>query len=801
MPRYIASRLLVAAAMVLLATLVIFLIANMVPGDPVLTQLGDIAANNPAMVAAYRHKWGLDLPMWDRYWIFLRGLLHGDLGISISSQRPVLDDIAQYAPATVELSTVAFLLSVVIGLPLGVIAAMRRDSWIDHLARGVSLIGVSAPTFWLAFIMLAVFYGWLGWAAGPGQISSDQFPPPIVTGMMLIDAPLAGQWATFWDAVRHLMLPAIVLAAATLGLITRTTRAAMLEALSQDYIRVARAKGLVRRVDHAASRAAQRTAAGDYAGRAGLCATADGNGADGNHLLLARAWPIHLPKRGNARLSGDHGDHHGGRRGLCGGEPAGRCVLCAARSAGDAAMSSTQRRWQRSMSHCWPRRRAVRPGRRRRWLRRYGLAAAGAVVILAWALAAAFAPWVAPYPPNVVKVAGRLAAPSAAHWLGTDELGRDVLTRVIYGARISLSVGFAVVLIAGAFGTLLGAVAAYARGFAEEALMRATDLMFCFPPIILAMAIAAALGIGTRNTVIAMLVVWWPKFARLARSMVLGQRSLEYVAAAQTVGFGPPHILLRQIIPNAVGPLIVLLTLDLGNAILVFAGLSFLGLGVVPPTPEWGSMVSEGRELVSQWWVATFPGLAILSVVMGFNFVGDGLRDWLDPHARRRTLRPHPCFAVRDLRTWFFTDAGVVRAVDGVSFSLHPGETLGIVGESGSGKSVAAKSIMRLLEEPARIVEGSIRFRGRRSPLCRKRTAGDPRRRDRDGVPGPDDLVEPGAAHCPAVGGDDDGASAVRCCCGVGAGGRRCSGGWGLPDRSGHCGRGRTSSPAGCASG
>ena len=168
--------------------------------------------------------------------------------------------------------------------------------------------------------------------------------------------------------------------------------------------------------------------------------------------------------------------------------------------------------------------------------------------------------------------------------------------------------------------------------------MRATDLMFCFPPIILAMAIAAALGIGTRNTVIAMLVVWWPKFARLARSLVLGQRSLEYVAAARTIGFAPTHILFRQILPNAVGPLVVLITLDLGNAILVFAGLSFLGLGVVPPTPEWGSMVSEGRELVSQWWVATFPGLAILTVVIGFNFVGDGFRDWLDPHARRRCM-------------------------------------------------------------------------------------------------------------------------------------------------------------------
>jgi len=274
--------------------------------------------------------------------------------------------------------------------------------------------------------------------------------------------------------------------------------------------------------------------------------------------------------------------------------------------------------------------------RRRRWRRRYGLAALGAIVVVVWALLALLAPWITPYPPNAVNVAGRLTAPSAAHWLGTDELGRDVLTRIVFGARTSLTVGFTVVLIGGAIGTLVGGVAAYARGWAEEALMRATDLMFCFPPIILAMAIAAALGIGTRNTVIAMLVVWWPKFARLARSLVLGQRSLEYVAAARTIGFRPTHILFREILPNAVGPLIVLVTLDLGNAILVFAGLSFLGLGVVPPTPEWGSMVSEGRELVSQWWVATFPGLAILTVVIGFNFVGDGLRDWLDPHARRR---------------------------------------------------------------------------------------------------------------------------------------------------------------------
>jgi peptide/nickel transport system permease protein len=193
-----------------------------------------------------------------------------------------------------------------------------------------------------------------------------------------------------------------------------------------------------------------------------------------------------------------------------------------------------------------------------------------------------------------------------------------------------------VVAIGGVVGMLIGGIAAYLGGKAEEWMMRVTDLMMCFPPIILAMAIAAALGIGVFNTILAMLVVWWPKFARLARSLVLVQRNQEYVEAAHVLGYGPGRILFRHIVPNAIGPLIVLLTLDVGTAILTFAGLNFLGLGVIPPTPEWGQMVSEGRELVEQWWVATFPGIAILTVVIGFNFLGDGIRDWLDPKSRRR---------------------------------------------------------------------------------------------------------------------------------------------------------------------
>ena len=244
MLRYIVQRLGLTVAMALAATLVIFLIANTVPGDPILAQLGDVAASNKEFVAQWRAKWGLDLPLWERYFIFLEGILHGDLGISIASQRPVLEDIAQYAPATIELSTVGFLISVIIGVPLGMLAAIRRDSWVDHLARIISLIGVSSPTFWLAFIMLALFYGGLQIAPGPGRLDPIAFSPPTVTGLFLIDSLIAGDFSTFRDSAAHLVLPSLVLAAATLGLITRTTRASMLDNLHQDYVRVARAKGL-----------------------------------------------------------------------------------------------------------------------------------------------------------------------------------------------------------------------------------------------------------------------------------------------------------------------------------------------------------------------------------------------------------------------------------------------------------------------------------------------------------------------------------------------------------------------------
>ncbi|MGH7098537.1 MAG: ABC transporter permease [Stellaceae bacterium] len=244
MLRFILSRVVASVAMILAATVVVFLIANTVPGDPVLIDLGDMAASNPKIVAEFRHKYGLDKPLPERYFIFLDGLLHGNLGISIVSQRPVLDDIEQYAPATIELASCGFFLAVIVGIPLGIVAAVRRDTWIDHVARAISLLGVASPTFWLAFILLAIFYGALHIAPGPGEFDPIAIPPPHVTGFYLVDTLLAGEWGGFVDTAYHLMLPSIVLAASTVGLITRTTRASVLECIRQDYVRTGRAKGL-----------------------------------------------------------------------------------------------------------------------------------------------------------------------------------------------------------------------------------------------------------------------------------------------------------------------------------------------------------------------------------------------------------------------------------------------------------------------------------------------------------------------------------------------------------------------------
>ena len=279
------------------------------------------------------------------------------------------------------------------------------------------------------------------------------------------------------------------------------------------------------------------------------------------------------------------------------------------------------------------------PGRRR--LRpaappalRRPLALAGLAVIGAWAVIAIFAPLIAPDNPLAQKF-GILAGSSAGHWFGTDELGRNVFSRVLYGARITLPLAVILVLAAMIIGSVIGGVAGYFGGWVDNVLMRVADLFFAFPGIILAMAVAAALGPQLRNAVIAVVAVSWPSYARLVRSLVLAARNAPYVTAARMLGASGWRVMLTEIRPNISGPVLVLGALDIGNAVLLLSGLSFLGLGAQPPTAEWGAMVAEGTQNFNDWWVGTFPGLAILTVVLAFNFIGDALRDALDPRTAR----------------------------------------------------------------------------------------------------------------------------------------------------------------------
>jgi peptide/nickel transport system permease protein len=259
----------------------------------------------------------------------------------------------------------------------------------------------------------------------------------------------------------------------------------------------------------------------------------------------------------------------------------------------------------------------------------------GTAVVGMWVIVAAFAPWLAPHSPTDLDVMNRLEPPGPAHLFGTDEAGRDNFSRVLYGARITMPVAFIVILLATLFGAGVGAVAGYLGGRIDEVLMRIVDIVLAFPPIVLAMAITAALGAGLRNAMFAILLVSWPEFSRLMRGQVLVIKENDYVIAARALGASGWRVVLTHILPNAFPPIVVKSTLDVGNAIVLTAALSFIGLGAVPPAPEWGAMIAAGQSKFEYWWAATFPGLAILSVVLGFNFLGDGLQDRLNPRLRR----------------------------------------------------------------------------------------------------------------------------------------------------------------------
>ena len=259
----------------------------------------------------------------------------------------------------------------------------------------------------------------------------------------------------------------------------------------------------------------------------------------------------------------------------------------------------------------------------------------GVIICLAWILAAILAPVIAPYDPIVQDLSVRLNPPSGDHLFGTDNFGRDIFSRVIYGGRYSLLAGVVTVILSGIIGTFYGAIAGYVGGMADNVMMRLSEMILSFPSLVLAMIINAVLGSDLFNTLFALVIVSWPTYARLMRSVVLSVKENEYVTASIALGASRMRVLMKEIIPNSINSVLIMATTDIGNKILMFSTLSFLGLGSAPPTPEWGMMVSDGADYFNKFWIAGFPGLAIFTMAVGANFIGDGLRDLLDPKLRK----------------------------------------------------------------------------------------------------------------------------------------------------------------------
>lgn len=289
----------------------------------------------------------------------------------------------------------------------------------------------------------------------------------------------------------------------------------------------------------------------------------------------------------------------------------------------------TTRRW---FSLSEERKRAFRK------FRQNPLSMVGLSIIVFLFLVAAIGPFFVPYPDDAtgaLNLKAKLQPPSWDHWMGTDQVGRDILTRVVVGARVSLLAGIVVILLAVIIGCTLGAIAGFKGGWIGELIMRVTDVFLTIPELILAMAIAASLGPGLFNVMVAVSLAWWPGYCRLTRASILTLRETQFSEAAQSLGASGSRVLFRHLLPNALPTILVKASMDIGFAVLTTAGLGFIGLGTQPPTPDWGAMIADGRRFIREsWWFSTFPGLAILLTVVGFNLLGDGVRDVLDPRSR-----------------------------------------------------------------------------------------------------------------------------------------------------------------------
>ena len=555
MTRYIFRRLAESLIVLAVMSFLIYGVIGLMPGDPIDLMISADPELTTEDAARLRALYGLDQPITTRYGNWLGAALSGDFGYSRIFAQPTLEVLWPRLWNTVLLMGLSFALALAIAIPAGLAAALKPRSWIDHAINLFAFAGISVPPFWLAILLIILFAVTLGWlpAGGMGEA--------------------AGSSQDGWS---YLVLPVLTLTLATVGGIIRFVRAAMIEALRQDYVRTARAKGLSRAPGRARPRPAQRHDPGGHDPGAQLRRALLRRADHRDHVRLARHGQDHLRR------------HHGQRSGAL------------------------------------------------------------LIVLTSAALGAPLIEMALGLDANKVNLLGRFKPPSAEHWLGTDELGRDLLLRLLYGGQVSLLVGLAAALCAAVIGTVIGLLAGFYGGTLDALLMRVADGVIALPLLPLLIVLAAVdltkLGVPAAiansedaslyRIVILIALVGWTTVARLVRGATLSLKAREFVRAAEALGARNGRIMFVHILPNAVSPIIVATTLSVGNVILLESVLSFLGLGIQPPIPSWGNMLTNAQELIwSAPALAIYPGLLIFVTVIAFNFLGDGLQDALDPRA------------------------------------------------------------------------------------------------------------------------------------------------------------------------
>ena len=577
---FLVRRLLQAVFVVFVVTLLVAWAVRL-SGDPavMLTQgAGSVTADDLARI---RTGLGLDRPFYAQYLGFVGGMLRGDMGRSFIGGTSVGLLIRNALPLTLLLAVVSLALSIAMSIPLGIHAAVRRGGVADQAIRVVSLVGLSLPNFWLGLMLVLVFGITLGWLPPSGA-----------------------------DEAVGIVMPAATLAIVLTATNVRLVRSAMLDTLSQQYIMVARSKGVRQRA--VLYHHALRNCAIPLVTYLGL----QFGGLIGGVVVVERVfnWPGMGSLAFDAVASRDY--------------PVLQAVVTVL--AGLIVAGEPRRR---------RRLRAARPAHQDRVMRRLaGLElVVGGLLTATVVLLVLFSGVLFPDGGEAMDLAARLSPPGAdwSHVLGTDPIGRDVLARVIVGGRVSLLIGVLSVAGGVVVGTFMGLVAGWYGRVWDTVVMRWADVQLALPFILVALVFVAILGASLWNLVAFMAITQWVQYARVVRGSVLSLREREFVQSARSFGVRDGPIMWHHLLPNAFGPVLILMTLNVANNILLESSLTFLGLGIDPTIPSWGGMLADGRSYMqTAWWVSVFPGLAIMVTVLGLNLLGDWLRDFLDPTAK-----------------------------------------------------------------------------------------------------------------------------------------------------------------------